>query len=177
MAQRRSMLLALFILLYVGSSTAGVKAATTGAYAIDFDVLIAGKPGSVYDGLTGDISGWWDHTFSVKPSKLYLEPKPGGGFYEIFNEKGEGAKHATVTYAERGKMIRFEGALGLAGRALVAVTTYKLEAAGADSTKLGLSVHMAGEIDEKTAQAVETVWRHFLVERFKPYFEGKKVHQ
>ena len=143
----------------------------TGAYAIEFDVMLAGRPGPVYDAITGDISGWWDHSFSQKPYRLYIEAKPGGGFYEIFNRQGEGVKHATVTYAERGKVLRFEGPLGLAGRALSAVTTYRFAPAGGDSTKLSLAVHMAGEIDPETARQVEGVWRHFLIERFKPYVE------
>ncbi len=176
MGTRRFVFLVCALLVGFGTAVPGVRPVVTGAYAIDFDVMIAGKPEAVYDGLTGDISGWWDHSFSAKPYKLYIEAKPGGGFYEIFNASGDGARHAVVTDAERGKMLRFEGALGLAGRALIAVTTYKLEAAGADSTKLGLSVHIAGEIDEQMAQRVEGVWRHFLAERFKPFFEAKQNH-
>jgi hypothetical protein len=48
-------------------------------------------PEAVYDAATGDISGWWDHYTSEHPKKLYLEAKPGGGFYEIFNDSGDGS--------------------------------------------------------------------------------------
>lgn len=68
-------------------------------------LTLPGSPTEIYDAVTGDISGWWDHSFSDKPYKLYIEAKPGGGFYEIFNESGDGVKHATVTFADRGKRL------------------------------------------------------------------------
>ena len=153
-------------------ATAGVEPVATGAYRVEFAVVLPGTPEAIYDAITGDISGWWDHSFSPKPRRLYLEPKPGGGFYEIFNDRGDGALHATVIYAERGKQLRFEGPLGLSGRAVQNVVTYTLSPEGADSTRLGLSVHISGEIDQATAVTVEKVWRHFLVERFAPYVQA-----
>ena len=161
----------LFPLLSIARSQTQVKTLPTAAYAVEFDVVCPGTPELVYDRLTGDITGWWDHSFSQKPLKLYIEPRPGGGFYEIFNDKGDGVRHATVLYAERGKMLRFEGPLGLSGRAVQVVTTYRLSPLEPDSTKLTLAVHMQGEVDEKLADRVNTVWHHFLLERFKPYME------
>ena len=76
-----------------------------------------------------------------------------------------------MIYADRGKVLRFEGPLGLSGRAVQAVTTYNLTPAGPDSTKLALAVHLQGEIDEQLASVVSTVWHHFLIERFRPYIE------
>ena len=72
----------------------------------------------VFDHLTGDISAWWDHSFSPNPYHLYIEARPGGGFYEIFDNAGDGAIHATVILAKRGEMFRMEGPLGLSGQAL-----------------------------------------------------------
>lgn len=137
-------------------------------------LTLPGSPVQIYDKITGDISPWWDHSFSEKPYKLYIEPQPGGGFYEIFDEAGNGVKHATVIYADRGKMLRFEGPLGLSGMAVTMVCTYTFETAGSDSTKLTLDVHGAGEVPEGIPAIVEQVWRHFLFERFKPYVEGWK---
>lgn len=162
---------ALLVASATGSSQTGPKKLSTGAFAIAFAVTCPGTPEQIYDHLTGDISPWWDHSFSRKPHKLFIEPRPGGGFYEIFDEKGDGALHATVIYAERGKKLRFDGPLGLSGRAVQAVTTYSLASVGRDSTTLSLEVHLQGEIDEQLAAAVNTVWHHFLIERFKPYIE------
>lgn len=144
------------------------------AFAFEQQLHLPGSPEKIFDLITGDISPWWDHSFSEKPYKLYIEPRPGGGFYEIFDEQGNGVKHATVTYADRGKMLRFEGPLGLSGMAVVMVNTYKFEALGSDSTSLTLSVHGAGELPEGIPAIVEQVWHHFLFERFKPYAEGLK---
>lgn len=145
-----------------------------GTFAFTNDVRLAGHANDIYDALTGDITGWWDHSFSKKPYRMYIEAKPGGGFYEIFSPEGDGVLHATVTYAQRGTMLRFVGPLGLAGKALDMVTTFTFTSAGQDSTVLTLSVHAAGEMDAGLETMVRGVWHHFLVERFKPYVESPR---
>jgi penicillin V acylase-like amidase (Ntn superfamily)/uncharacterized protein YndB with AHSA1/START domain len=148
------------------------RTAPASTFAFSFDVTLPAPPVEIYDALTGDITGWWDHSFTEKPFRLYIEPRPGGGFYEVFDASGDGARHATVIYAERGKRLRFEGPLGLSGRAVSIVTTYDLAASGKSATRLTVSVRGAGEIDDKTPGVVEQVWRHFILERFKPYVES-----
>jgi hypothetical protein len=138
-------------------------------FSFEMDFSYPGDPDFVYDHLTGDISAWWDHSFSREPYRLFIEARPGGGFYEIFNESGDGARHATVIYAERGKMLRMEGPLGLSGQALTLVCTYSLASAGRDSTRLTLRVNGAGEFTRETPGIVEQVWEHFLWEQFNPY--------
>jgi hypothetical protein len=145
-----------------------------GTFTFEQQLTLPGPPDIIYDALTGDISDWWDHSFSEKPYKLYLEAKPGGGFYEIFDESGDGVLHATVTAAQRGKLLRFVGPLGLAGNAIDLVCTYTLEPVEHDSTKLALSVHAAGEKQPDWPPVVEKVWQHFLFEQFKPYVEAGK---
>ena len=125
------------LLLFVAGSAsllrAEVKKSDAGSFSLEQELTLPASPDAVYDALTGDISPWWDHSFSQKPDKLYIEPRPGGGFYEIFNSSGDGALHATVIYAERGKRLRFTGPLGLSGEPVDMVTTYELspDAAGA----------------------------------------------
>jgi hypothetical protein len=145
-----------------------------GSYKISHELTLPGSPQSLYDAITGDISGWWDHTFSDSPLRFYIEAKPGGGFYEIFDEEGNGVLHATVIVADRGKLLRFDGPLGLSGRAVKIVHTYTFSPVGTDSTRITLSVHMSGEIDEDLAKIVDQVWTHFLFERFKPFIEEGK---
>jgi hypothetical protein len=135
------------------------------------ETILPGTSNKVYDHLTGDISAWWDHTFSNNPSKLYIEAKPGGGFYEIFDESGDGVRHAVVTGAHRGKMLRMEGPLGLAGHALTLVTTYHLSEQN-DSTILKVEVHGSGEFNKEWPEVIENVWNHFIIEQFKPYYEN-----
>ena len=146
----------------------------TGGFAFTFERTVPGSPHATFDALTGDISGWWDHTFSGNPHRLYIEPRPGGGFYELFNESGDGVRHAVVTAAERGALLRFEGPLGLAGHALHMVATYELAEVGLEgtSTNLKVTVHAAGEVQDGWAETVEEVWHHFIDERFVPYVEA-----
>ena len=150
------------------------EAIETGGFAFTFERTVPGTRRETYDALTGDISGWWDHTLATTPVRLYIEPRPGGGFYEIFNESGDGVRHAVVTAAERGVLLRFEGPLGLAGNALFMVATYELAEVGNEgtSTNLKVTVHAAGEMQEGWAEAVEDVWHHFIDERFVPYMEA-----
>jgi hypothetical protein len=143
------------------------------AFVFQMQLNLPGKPESVYDSITGDISGWWDHKFSENPAKFYIDPRPGGGFYEIFDETGDGVLHATVIYAHRGKLLRLDGPLGLSGKATNMVYSLYFEPAGADSTSLRLEVHGSGEFEQNIPGLVESVWKHFLFDRFKPYVEGK----
>ncbi len=58
------------------------------------------------------------------------------------------------------------------------MTTYRFEAAGADSTKLKLEVHASGELEEGAAEIVQQVWEHFLFQQFRPYVEtGKHLNK
>lgn len=141
--------------------------------SFQFEVItrLPGAPELIYDKLTGDISPWWDHTFSKNPHQLYIEAKPGGGFFEIFDESGDGIRHAVVTGAQRGKLLRMEGPLGLAGHALTLVSTYHLSAES-DSTILKIEVHGAGEFEKEWPNIIENVWKHFIIDQFKPYWQN-----
>jgi hypothetical protein len=143
-----------------------------GGFSFNLDTTVPGTPEEIFDALTGNIGGWWDHTVSESPLRLYIEPKPGGGFFERFDESGDGVRHAVVTAASRGELLRFEGPLGLAGNALLMVHTYELKPVGTGSTHLTVTVRATGEVQEGWAEAVEGVWHHFIDERFVPYIES-----
>ncbi len=143
-------------------------------FSFEKNVTLPGTPEQIFDAATGDISGWWDHSFSGNPKKFYIEAKPGGGFWEIFDDQGNGVLHATVIYSKRPEMIRFDGPLGLSGRAVQVVTTYEFSEVGRDSTMMKISVHGSGEMEEGMPKIVEKVWEHFIFERFKPYIEERK---
>jgi hypothetical protein len=164
----------IIILVMFISISSFAQESTTGYDVFSFEqqITLPGTTTQIYDAITGDITGWWDHSFSEKPYKLYIDAIPGGGFYEIFNAGGDGVKHATVIYSDRGKMLRFDGPLGLSGKAVQMVTTYEFSAAGSDSTLLKLTVHGAGEVTEGMPALIGSVWRHFLFERFRPYVVG-----
>jgi len=146
----------------------------TGGFEFSFERTVPGTPRATFDALTGDIGGWWDHSVSGSPYRLYIEPRPGGGFYEIFDSSGDGVRHAVVTAAERGVMLRMEGPLGLAGHAVNMVATYELSEVGLEgtSTLLKLTVRAAGEMRDGWPETVEQVWHHFIDERFVPFMEA-----
>jgi len=154
--------------------TASVTYLNYEAFSFEYSVMLPGNPEIIFDAATGDISGWWDHSVSENPLKFFIEPKPGGGFWEIFDDAGNGVLHATVIYADRGKMLRFDGPLGLSGRALQMVHTYKFNPVGTDSTEFSVSVHGTGEIEKGVPEIVKKVWYHFIFEQFKPYIEAGK---
>ena len=162
----------LALLVAAAPAAAQVTERRAGAFSTTVEVTLPGAPETIYDAITGDLTPWWDHKFSENPARFVLEPKPGGGFWEIFDAGGDGVRHAVVIFAQRGKLLRFDGPLGLSGRAVQMVTTYAFAPAGADSTKLTVEVHVAGEMDDALPGMVHAVWRHFIVERFKPYIES-----
>jgi hypothetical protein len=152
----------LLLLLVPALARAEVKPIETGGFDLARDIVVRGTPTQVYDMITGDILPWWDHHFAEHPKKLYIEPWPGGAFYEIFDDAGNGVKHATVLWAERGKRLRFEGPLGLTGNAVTFVCTYDLEGQGADSTTIHFTASCAGKNEKDWAAGVDGVWGHFL---------------
>jgi uncharacterized protein YndB with AHSA1/START domain len=143
-------------------------------FYFDKEVTLPGTPEEIFDVVTGDISGWWDHHMSEHPKKLFIDAFPGGGFWEIFDDQGNGVQHARVIYADRGKLLRFDGPLGLSGKAIQIVTTYAFKPVGNDSTLFKVSVHAAGEVDEGVPEIVESVWNHFIFEQLEPYIKSGK---
>jgi hypothetical protein len=171
----RGLIKKLILTLISGSVlfAAEIKTLRYGGFSFEKVLVLPGSTEELYDAATGDISGWWDHSFSENPKKFYIEPKPGGGFYEIYNDEGDGVLHGTVIIADRGRLLRVDGPLGLSGMAIKMVFTYEFNSVGEDSTEMKLLVKAAGEIGEGLGETVEKVWDHFLFDKFKPYVENK----
>jgi hypothetical protein len=157
--------------LAVGFALAEVVHRTDTGFTLEHTLELPVTPEVAYDVMTGDIGGWWDHSFSDSPKTLFIEPKPGGGFYEIFDDTGDGVLHATVNAAHRGKLLRFTGPLGLAGSAVIFVTTYEFEHSG-DGSLVKVTVDASGNIKKEWDDVVDGVWKHFLFEQLKPYIES-----
>ena len=159
--------LALFV---AAVALAEPAARPTGSWKTELGITVKGTPAEVYDAMTGDVLGWWDHGFVEKPRRRYIDARPGGAFMEIFDDTGDGVQHATVIYAHRGKLLRFTGPLGFSGNATEMVTTWAYAAAG-DSTRVSVTCNYAGQMEPGWAEAVEQTWRHFIVDRFQPWYE------
>ncbi|HVQ27695.1 MAG TPA: SRPBCC domain-containing protein [Planctomycetota bacterium] len=154
------------------SAAAPPAAPPLGAFHFTIEVPIAGPPAAVFDDFVGDVSSWWDHHLSPQPVELEIEPRVGGAFREVFDAAGNGCEHARVTLFDRGKALRLDGPLGLAGNAVQLVSTLEFVPGEPGHTTLRLTCEAAGHVEPGWNQAVEAVWRHFLEEQFKPHYEG-----
>jgi len=153
-----------------------IKETKLTGFSIEQEIVLPGSPTEVYDALTGDISPWWDHHTSEKPKKLFIDPRPGGGFYEIFNDAGDGILHATVIYADRGKKLQFTGPLPFSGKVADFAVTYDLSPDPA-GTRLHLTANVAGQLPDGAEKMADGVWHHFLFERLKPYMESPEYQK
>ena len=142
-----------------------------GTFSFVHELNLPGDPEKVYDACTGEVGSWWDHSFSEKPVSIYFDAVPGGLFKETFDSLGNGAVYATVIYADRARLLRFDGPMGLSEHAIHFVHTYTFQPSGTDSTLLRLDVHASGEITDDLPGVVEGGWRHFLFDQLKPYVE------
>jgi uncharacterized protein YndB with AHSA1/START domain len=168
----RRLALVLPLLVLLAAPAPAAEPVPTGAFAFTIETVVPGSPREVFDAATGDISGWWDHTMSSAPLSLTIDPRPGGLFLETYDAKGNGVRHAVVTAADRGKLLRMEGPLGLAGHALLLVTTWTFTEAEEGFTRFAVEVHGSGEVHAGWDVVIESTWLHFLVDRFKAYMEG-----
>jgi len=91
------------------------------------EVTIAAPPEQVWQALTRDIQAWWSHSFSDKPYAITLEARIGGRFYEAFDDVGNGALFATVTYCQPPAKLRYIGSMGMQ-RPVLNQSTWELEA-------------------------------------------------
>src|SRR5262245_50074063 len=125
-----------------------------GGFAFTLEVVVAGTPEQAFDAFTLETKEWWDHHFSASPKELRFEPWPGGRFLEVFDDRGNGARHGEVIFAERGKRLRFTGPLGLSEYPVDLVCTLDFEAVE-QGTRVKLGVRAAGEVQEKWGPIVE----------------------
>jgi hypothetical protein len=155
--------------LVVASPVASeIKPLEVRGFTFDLAVDVAGTPESAYDAFTAEALAWWDHHFSPDPYRLLFEARPGGRFVELFDGSGDGAAHATVIYADRGKRLRFVGPLGLSGRAVEIVHTLELSPIEG-GTRVKLAVAATGAYEDGIPAILEKVWHHFLEDEFRPY--------
>ena len=165
------MLAALALSVAVTTVAQAAPAPAVTAHRSEVSITVRGTPAEVYDAMTDEVSGWWDHGFVEKPRSRFIEAKPGGGFYEWFDAGSKnGVLHATVIYANRGKLLRMSGPLGFSGENVNLVVSWTYEAVG-DSTRVTVTSNVSGALEESAPGQVESVWKHFIVDRFKPWYE------
>jgi len=171
---RSSFFVVLLVLVFGASQVhAEIVRENDNGFSVEHKLVLPVTPEEAYDAMTGDISGWWDHKFSENPARYFIEPRPGGGFLEIFDDSGDGVLHATVIYAHRGKVLRYKGPLGFSGKAVEFVISYEYQPLD-NGCVVKLTVEAMGNIEEGWSTALNDVWHHFLFEQLKPYVEAGK---
>lgn len=107
---------------------AEVKSSTASGFELENTLVVAAPPAQVYAAI-GRIGGWWSasHTYSGKAENLSLDLKAGGCFCERLVDGGS-VEHMRVVFAQPGKMLRLQGALGpLQAGALTGTMTWTLK--------------------------------------------------
>ncbi|MCP3729134.1 SRPBCC domain-containing protein [Sphingomonas sp. MG17] len=109
---------------------AEVTKSEPGGFVSVHKLVIAAPPEKVWDTIAKP-NLWWskDHTYSGDNANLSIDARPGGCWCEKL--KGGSIEHARVIYADRGKVLRFDGAFGpLQSGAVTGTLTFALKAEG-----------------------------------------------
>jgi len=134
-----------------------VRDTREGGFTIESIVMAEAAPAEVYRQLI-KVAGWWDpkHTWSGSARNLKLEPKAGGCFCEKLAEGGS-VQHARVIFAQPGKVLRLEGALGpLQDMAVTGVLTFNLAPDG-PGTRITMTYRVAGVLTMDSAKLAPLV--------------------
>jgi uncharacterized protein YndB with AHSA1/START domain len=153
------MFLGLAAVLTAGPVTAEVLDASPGSLAVESRVVVEMAPATAFEMLTRGLPQWWDpaHTWSGDARNLSLEPKAGGCFCEELPATGGSVQHGRVIFAQPGKLLRLDAALGpFQEMAITGVLTFRLEEQG-KSTRVTLNYRVSGAITMDPAKLAPMV--------------------
>jgi uncharacterized protein YndB with AHSA1/START domain len=170
-------LFGLSLLLPTSVTHAEVSETRENGFVIQSTVMAESAPSQVYRDLLR-IGQWWDpaHTWSGSAKNLKLEPRAGGCFCEKLADGGS-VQHGRVLFAQPGKLIRLEAALGpLQDMAVTGVLTFTLAPDG-PGTRITMTYRVAGALtvdSAKLAPGVDKVMGNQL-SRLRDYASGRPV--
>ena len=136
---------------------ADVKETRENGFVIEATVMAEASPAAVYRQLVR-VAGWWDpkHTWSGSARNLKLDPRAGGCFCEKLADGGS-VQHARVIFAQPGKLLRLEGALGpLQDMAVTGVLSFNLAPDG-PGTRINMTYRVAGVLTMDSAKLAPLV--------------------
>ena len=156
---------------------AEVKATSESGFNSVHIAEVAAAPDVVWKRLIAP-KDWWNkaHSWSGSSEGFYIDAQANGCFCELFQEKGADGKlktvgsveHMRVIFAQPGKVLRMQGALGpLQSEAVIGTLTVAMEP-GKDktTTKLSFSYVVGGYMRYKAAEIAPAVDK-VLGEQFK----------
>jgi uncharacterized protein YndB with AHSA1/START domain len=138
-------------------SLADVKDSRENGFVIETTVMAEAKPAEVYRRLI-DVAGWWDpkHTWSGSARNLKLEPRAGGCFCEKLPDGGS-VQHGRIIFAQPGKLLRLDAALGpLQDMAVTGVLSFTLAPDG-PGTRIQMTYRVAGILTMDSARLAPLV--------------------
>lgn len=171
-------LLAAALLAAISSpALAEVKATSDSGFNIVHIAEVSESPDVVWKRLIAP-KDWWNkaHSWSGSSEGFYIDAQANGCFCELFQEKGADGKiktvgsveHMRVIFAQPGKVLRMQGALGpLQSEAVIGTLTVAMEPGKAGKgTKLSFSYVVGGYMRYKVAEIAPAVDK-VLGEQFK----------
>ncbi|SFA87058.1 MULTISPECIES: SRPBCC domain-containing protein [unclassified Bacillus (in: firmicutes)] len=138
------------------------------SFQIEQEITIEASRETVYKALTAEIDKWWTFRLGENESKLSIDPKINGLFFEDWGN-GEGAVWGTITYLKENEEIRLNGILGMKG-AVNSYYSYRLETVG-NATVLKLSHEAIGFLEPHWEEAHKHGWNELLQQNLKTYIE------
>ncbi len=160
---------------------AEVKATSDNGFNIVHIASVSATPDEIWKRLLAP-KNWWNkaHSWSGSSDGFYIDAQANGCFCELFQEKGADGKlktvgsveHMRVIFAQPGKVLRMQGALGpLQSEAVIGTLTVAMEPAKDPAiTKVSFSYVVGGYMRYKVAEIAPAV-DNVLGEQFKNMLE------
>lgn len=169
------------IVLALAAGGVGAEVAETreNGFVIKATVMAEKAPAAVYRDLTR-VALWWDpaHSWSGSAKNLKLDARAGGCFCEKLNDGGS-VQHGRVVFAQPGKMLRLEGALGpLQDMAVTGTLTFALAPDG-PGTRITMTYRVAGILTMDSAKLAPLVDQVMGIQlgRLRDFASGRPVGQ
>ena len=160
---------------------AEVKTVTDTGFNVVHVAEVSATPDVIWKRLIAPKDYWSKgHSWSGSSAGFYIDAQAGGCFCELFQEKGADGKtrttgsveHMRVIFAQPGKVLRMQGALGpLQSEAVLGTLTVAMEPLkDGKGTKLSFSYVVGGHMRYKVAEIAPAV-DNVLGEQFKALIE------
>jgi uncharacterized protein YndB with AHSA1/START domain len=171
------------VLLLTTSLSTGARAEVRetreNGFSVESIVLADAAPMAVYRDLSR-IALWWDpkHTWSGSAKNLSLKLNAGGCFCEKL-AMGGSVQHARVVFAQPGKLLRLEGALGpLQDMPVNGVLNFALAPDG-PGTRITMTYRVAGILTTDSAKLAPLVDQVMSIqlERLRTFASGRPLGQ
>lgn len=149
-------------------ANAEVKATSDSGFNIVHIASVAATPDAIWKRLLAPKDYWNKaHSWSGSSAGFYIDAQANGCFCELFQEKGADGKlktvgsveHMRVIFAQPGKVLRMQGALGpLQSEAMIGTLTVAMEPAkDGKTTKVSFSYVVGGYMRYKVPEIAPAV--------------------